>query len=426
MRAVGAQVTDFPLKTGDVLLVPCSHDATDALRNDPNFEVSTADKEHYRCEDLLILVHVPEVSTFVGKTLAETHLGDAFGLTVLGIARDGTPGLIARSDLTLEVGDIMLVAGGPEDLATVHGLQELEVDSQLPAEFGELESYRVGLAEVVLSPRTRLVGRTLRGLHFREKYGLTVLAILRQGVVMRTNLRMVELRFGDALLVYGRRERLKILSREPDFLVLSEEAEEPLRFDKAPVAAAVMAMVLVPVILGWLPIYLAAVMGATLMVLTRCLTMDEAYHFIEWKAVFLIAGMLPLGLALQKSGAAHFLTEGVVSAVGGIGPLGVVAALYIVTALGAQVMPTAAVAILMAPIAFNTAQDLGLSPYALLMTVALSASASFMSPVAHPANVLIMGPGGYRFADYIKVGLPLTLVCLAVVLLVLPLVWPLS
>ena len=115
-----------------------------------------------------------------------------------------------------------------------------------------------------------------------------------------------------------------------------------------------------------------------------------------------------------------------VGAVGGFGPLSIVAALYVVTALAAQVMPTAAVAILMAPIAYNTAQDLGLSPYALLMTVSLSASASFMSPVAHPANVLIMGPGGYRFADYIKVGLPLTVICLAVVLLVLPIVWPLT
>ena len=160
------------------------------------------------------------------------------------------------------------------------------------------------------------------------------------------------------------------------------------------------------------------------MVLTGCLSMDEAYQAIEWRAVFLIAGMLPLGAALQESGAAVFLTQKVVAAVGDLGPYAVVAALYLVTACGAQVMPTAAVAILMAPIAYNTAQDLGLSPHTLLMAVALSASASFMSPVAHPANILIMGPGGYRFTDYIKVGLPLTLVCLGVVLLVLPRVWP--
>ena len=153
--------------------------------------------------------------------------------------------------------------------------------------------------------------------------------------------------------------------------------------------------------------------------------MDEAYRNVEWRAVFLIAGMLPMGIALQKTGAASLLTEQVVALVGGMGPLAVVAAFYIVTALGAQVMPTAAVAILMAPIAISTAADLGMSPYALMMTVAMSASASFMSPVAHPANVLIMGPGGYRFVDYIRVGLPLTIVCLIVVLLVLPVFWPL-
>ena len=132
-----------------------------------------------------------------------------------------------------------------------------------------------------------------------------------------------------------------------------------------------------------------------------------------------------MGIALEQTGAARLMTEQVVNVVGGLGPLAVVAAFYIVTALGAQVMPTAAVAILMAPIAISTANNLGLSPFALMMPVAMAASASFMSPVAHPANVLIMGPGGYRFVDYIKVGLPLTLICLVVVLLVLPLFWPL-
>jgi len=233
------------------------------------------------------------------------------------------------------------------------------------------------------------------------------------------------LRFGDALLLYGLREKLKVLGSEPDFLVLTESVQEVPRLSKAPLAALVMGSVLLPVVLGWLPISIAAVVGATLMVLTGCLTMEEAYRFIEWQAVFLIAGMLPLGIAMQKSGAAHFLAEGMISTIGELGPLAVIASLFILTALAAQIIPTAAVAVLMSPIALNTALDLGLSPYALMMTVALSASASFMSPVAHPANVLIMGPGGYRFTDYTKVGLPLTLVALMVVMLVLPLVWPL-
>jgi di/tricarboxylate transporter len=154
--------------------------------------------------------------------------------------------------------------------------------------------------------------------------------------------------------------------------------------------------------------------------------MDEAYRAIEWKAVFLIAGMLPLGIAMEQSGAARFAATGMVAALGGLGPRVIMAGLFVLTSLATQVMPNPAVTVLMAPIAINTAADLSLSPYALMMVVAVAASASFLSPVAHPANVLIMGPGGYRFADYLKVGIPLTLVVLAVTLLVLPWFWPVS
>ena len=184
-----------------------------------------------------------------------------------------------------------------------------------------------------------------------------------------------------------------------------------------------MAAVLTPVILDWLPIAIAAVAGVVLMILTRCLTMEEAYRAIEWKAVFLIAGMLPLGIAMEQTGAARFLAEGMVGLVGGLGSLAVMAGLSLLAALASQVMPNPAVAVLLAPIALSTASDLGISPYP-LMAVAVSASAAFLSPVGHSANVLVMGPGGYRFADYTKVGIPLTLVVLAVVLLVLPIFWP--
>ncbi len=420
-----ANLANLALEPDDVLLVQGSDVQMNRLRATEGFEVSEVrDLDLHRIEDWLMIVHVPGDSSLLSKTLYEARLGDAAGLTVLGIIRDGTRGLITGPDATLEPGDILMVKGERENLAKVHALRDLEIDrASIPA-LDELESEETGFAEVVLSPRTALAGLTLQEIHFREKYGLNVMAIFRQGMAIRSHLRNTSLRFSDALLLYGSRRRLKLLGSEPDFLVLTEEAQEPPRLAKAPLAAAIMAVVLLPVILGWLPIYLSAILGATLMVLTNCLTMDEAYKFIEWRAVFLIAGMLPLGAALQQSGAALFLTDKVVAAVGGFGPYAVIAALYLVTALGAQVMPTAAVAILMAPIAFNTAQDLGLSPYTLLMAVALSASASFMSPVAHPANILIMGPGGYRFTDYIKVGLPLTLVCLVVVLLVLPIVWP--
>ncbi len=414
------------LELGDRLLVQGASHRLEEIARDPDFEVQPAGgAEVYELEQQLMVVGIPEGSPLAGRVLSDSRLGDAFGLGVLGIVRDGKTHLMPEPSERLQAGDTLFVKGLTENLATVDGLRRLKIETaEIP--LAAIESEEIGLAEVVLSPRSDLPGKTLREIHFREKYGLSVVAIAREGDVLRTGLRRLPLRFGDALLVHGPREKVRLLGTEPDFLVLTQEAQAPVRREKAPVAAIVMAAVLLPVLLGWLPIYIAAVAGATLMVILGCLSMDEAYRSIEWRAVFLIAGMLPLGIALDHTGAAGFLTEKVLALVGGAGPLAIVATLYVLTALSAQFMPTAAVAILMAPIALNTAAESGLSPFALLMTVALSSSASFLSPVAHPANLLIMGPGGYKFTDYTKVGLPLTLLCLVVVLLVLPVFWPLS
>ncbi|MGD2157253.1 MAG: SLC13 family permease, partial [Anaerolineales bacterium] len=364
-------------------------------------------------------------SSLVGKSLEESRLAEAFGLTVLGIERQGETHMVPDPKEELRADDLLLVKGKEESLTAIRGLQDLSVEPEPAPKLERLESAEVGLVEAVLSPHTTLAGKTLRQLHFREKYDLSVLAIWSGGRAFRTDLRELRLRFGDALLLYGRREKLRLLGTDPDFLVLTEEIQEAPRVEKAPIAALVMAGVVLTVLLGWLPIAVAAVIGAALMVLTGCLSMDEAYRFIDWRAVFLIAGMLPLGIAMQNSGAARFLAEGVVSMVGGFGPLALVAGMFLLTALASQVMPNPVVTVLMAPIAISTAYNLDMSPFALMMVVALAASASFLSPVGHPANVLIMGPGGYRFGDYIKVGLPLTLVVLVIALTVLPLVWPL-
>jgi di/tricarboxylate transporter len=235
----------------------------------------------------------------------------------------------------------------------------------------------------------------------------------------------MKIHLGDALLLYGPRDRLRMLGSEPDFLVLTEEAQVPAHQEKIPVALLVMALVLFPAIFGWLPIAISAVIGVALMILTRCLTMEEAYRYIEWKAVFLIAGMLPLGIAMEQTGAAQFLANGMIALIGNMGPIAVMAGFFLLAAMASQVMPNPAVAVLLAPIALSTASDLGISPYPLMMTVAVSASAAFLSPVGHAANVLVMGPGGYRFSDYIKVGLPLTIVTMVVVLLIMPMFWPL-
>jgi di/tricarboxylate transporter len=410
----------------DILLVQGHCSQLDDLRDEPDLICSTpASLTDYKLEERLMVLLVPPDSSLVGKTLVESHLGDAYGLGVMGVVRDGQTHLMPAATERLQAGDTLLVKGQQSDLSLVEGLQSLEVDEQPLSDLGELETEEVGLVEAMLSPHTTLAGKTLRELNFRAKYGLSVLAVWSEGQAYRSNLRDRALQFGDALLLHGPRQRLRMLGSEPDFLVLTEDAQEPPRQEKIPLALLVMALVLVPAIFGWLPIAISAVIGVALMIITGCLTMEEAYRYIEWKAVFLIAGMLPLGIAMQQTGAAQFLANGMVSLVGGLGSLAVIAGFFLLAALASQVMPNPAVAVLLAPIALNTANDLGISPYTLMMTVAVSASAAFLSPVGHAANVLVMGPGGYKFSDYIKVGLPLTIVTMVVVLLVMPLIWPL-
>jgi len=378
--------------------------------------------------DRLHHLKVADAPALVGKTLSESRLGDAIDLQILSIVDAQGQARIPASDDVLHPEDELLVSGAAELLAILQmqGLEgDLLADTSRSTDPATLEDDRVGLVEVVLSPHATLSGLNLGQLGFREKYGLTVLAIWRKGRAYHSDLRHMALEFGDALMLYGPWEKLRILGREPDFIVLTKTAQEVPREEKAKTALAVMAAVLLPVIAGWVPIYIAVVIGAAVMVLTRCLTMEEAYRYIEWKAVFLIAGMLPLGTALDKTGAARLLAENVVAFVGPMGPHAVLGGLLLITFLATSIIPTAALVVLMVPIALNTAAGLGLSPHALLMGIALAASSSFTSPISHPANVLVMGPGGYRFVDYLKLGIPLTLVVFLVLMLVLPLFWPL-
>ncbi|MAT96929.1 MAG: SLC13 family permease [Anaerolineaceae bacterium] len=414
----------LPLQAADTLLVQGTQEEIDALKNSNAFVVTPSQSlAAYHLDDSLVFIRLPEDSLLNGRSLRDSRLGDAFGLTVLGIVRQDKSHLRPNPDELLEAGDRLLVQGHKKDIAILRGLEELETDEAF-IDPQTLESDRVGLVEVILSPYTTLEGRTLQEIFFREKYGLNVLAIWRRGRPYRHNLREMNLQMGDALLLHGAREKLNLLGQEPDFVVLHPESQPPPKLEKAPLAVLALLAMLVPVITGWLPIAIAAIIGATLMILTGCLTMEEAYRYIDWKAVFLIAGMLPLGLAMQSSGAAQFLAELVVGVGGGLGITAVLIGLFLLTNLASQVMPNPVVTVLMAPIAISTAQDLGASPYSFMMLVAIAASASFLSPVGHPANVLIMGPGGYKFSDYIKVGLPLTAVVLLITMLALPIFWP--
>jgi di/tricarboxylate transporter len=417
---------DVPLQKDDLLLIQAPADQMRALIASPEFGAHrTSIRDNYHLDERLMLIGLPEGSSLCGKTLTDSHLGDTFGLGVLGVIREGAMQLMPNPSESLKAGDTLLVKGKAEDVFVLHDLQELEIDEDAIPLMKKIESEEAGTFQVVLSPQTSLDGKSIRQISFREKYGLSVLAIYRGGRTYRANLRDIPLRFGDALMVFGTREKLNLLANEPDFLVLTEKAQAPPRVKKALIAVALMVGVVLSVGLGWLPIAVAAVTGAALMVLTGCLSMTEAYRAIEWKAIFLIAGMLPLGIAIQSSGTARFLADQVIAATQPFGVMVLLASLFLLTVLASQVMPNPVVAVLMAPIALVTARDLGYSVHAFMMLIAIAASNSFLSPVAHTTTVLIMGPGRYKFRDYFKVGLPLVVVTLVITLLVLPEFWPL-
>jgi di/tricarboxylate transporter len=388
-----------------------------------------AAEESYTPAKNLRLLSVPDNSHLLNLSVSQSRLGDALDVQILTIVRKDGTALVPTSDVSFKPGD-RIVVSGMSDLAAVLLMQGLkgvfENNDEQHVDPSMLENDQVGLIEVILSPHSLLSGKTLEEISFREKFGLTVLAVLRKGRVIRTGLRDLQLQLGDALLLYGTWKKLAVLGREPDFVVLTENMQEVAREEKAKTALAIMAAVLTPVIFGLVPIYIAVVIGAALMVLSKCLTMDEAYRYIEWKAVFLIAGMLPLGVALDKTGAASLVAEQVIALLGPFGPYGILFGLLLITFIATSIIPTAALVVLMVPIALNTSAGLGISPYPLMMGIAMAASSSFTSPISHPANVLVMGPGGYRFIDYVKVGVPLTLFIFAVLMVVIPIFWPLT
>ena len=428
---IRTNLPDKPLRRGDILLIAGPAECLAKFKNTAGFDqfryVERSElTEVYNLHERLMVMGVPPDSALVGKSLKESRLGDTLGSRVLGILRGKNPIIMPEPQEILQADDRLVVEGRLSDFEILRGIEELVIERRTQPAMETLVSGNVGLVEAILSPHTTLVGKTLRQINFREKYGLNVLALWRKGQAHRSNLRDLDLQFGDALLLLGPRQKLQLLGREPDFIVLTETAQEELHREKMKISLLIMGGILLPVILGWVPIYIAAVVGAALMVLFGCLTMEEAYRQIEWKAVFLIAGMLPLGTALDQTGAARLIAEGVVALVGPFGPKAVLFGMVALTFIATCFVPTAALVVLMAPIALNTTTNMGLSPYAFMMAVAMAASASFTTPISHPANILVMGPGGYRFADYLKVGGLLTLVILMVLMVILPVFWPLA
>jgi di/tricarboxylate transporter len=377
----------------------------------------------YALQERLNEVSIPAKSSLVGQTIAASQIGERLGLSILAICREDEAVCIApRPNRVLREGDTLLVTGRPE---RVQQLAELGTDVFETVRWNDsLATEQVALSEITLTPRSQAVGHTLKELGFREKYGLSVVAIWRGGRSYRTDVGDLPLQFGDALLVHGSRRGLSLLRADADFLVLAEP-EAPLRVRKGWLATLVMALALIAAASGLLPIAVAMTLGALVMVALGCLTVDEAYRSVEWRVVFLIAGMLPVGIALAQTGAAEWLGDLFVNALAGWGALALAGGIFILAAALAQVMSGQVTAVMLTPVAVAAARQVGADPRSLAMAVALGCGMVFMTPLSHPVNVFVMGPGGYKFRDFVRVGLPLTLLLFLTVLFVLPIFWPL-
>ena len=417
-----------PLRAGDYVLLQGRVETADLARRMEEFDEvielgqGTLEKL-YRPNERLITVRVPAGSRLVGMAFGQSRLAEALEFRLLAINREDEVNFIPDPDEVLREDDRLLLQTRNEDLETLRAVQELEIEEEMTPALNLYATDRLATEEVTLAPLSRLGGRTAAEMGFNEKYRLELVAIRRAGQTLHTDLQTERLNFGDALLLVGPRNNLRRLAKDPSFIEVTPFVP---RRPRKRYAGLIMIGVIGAVLTGWLPISIAALIGATLMVVIRCLSMEDAYRAIDWRAVFLIAGMLPLGTALANTGAARLLAGTAVDLLGILGPWYVIGGLYLVTALATMIIPTAALVVLMSPVVLSASASLGIAPTTAMMAMAMAASASFTSPISHPANILIMGPGNYRFTDYIRAGVPLTLIVFLIVMLLLPVFWPLQ
>ncbi|MCC6327451.1 MAG: SLC13 family permease [Acidobacteria bacterium] len=373
----------------------------------PNTKDSSDLVAAYSLGQNLFRARVPDNSFLTGKTLAESTLREKFGVSVVAIERGGRRIVAPSPSTEIKDDDILVFEGNLEDFRKRDVEPYMEFLPTSRWQESDLRSAVVTVVEAMLAPRSRLIGETLRDANFREKYGLNVLAIWRRDSEITFGLADEPLQFGDAILLQGRTERIRIAASDPDLIVLTPKDETAVVPGKG--KAAFLIFVLTLLLAATMPAMTGPIMlgGALVMMLTGILTTDQAWSSMGWRSVFLVAGMLPMGIALSKTNAAAWLASHLVAAIGGFGSLALLASLFLVTALLVQTVNGAVVATVMGPLAISIAEQSGIDPRALAMGVAVAASMAFITPLGHPVNVLVMGPGGYSFRDFVRVGLPM-------------------
>jgi len=372
-------------------------------------------------------LHIERNSGLINQTIERAMVGSRYGVTIAGMERKGHV-ISVTPQTELRLGDRIFAVGSAERVKVLSQSENLS-----PLVLGEKQKKLVprelGLVEVLVPPRSRLIGSTLGEIHFRELYGLSVVGILRLGEPLKPDLIDVPLALGDSMLMAGGWQQIGLLQTErDDFLVLTiphEMSEVAPRRAKVWWALAIFSGMLALMIFDLVPNVAAVLLAALAMILTGCLSLKDVYTSVNWQSVVVIASMLPMAKALDKTGGVNLIVHQV-AALGQLGPHSLMFGLFVITTGLSQFMSNTATAVLLAPIALSSAKMLGVSPYPLLMTVAIAASTAFATPVASPTNTLVLGPGGYRFIDFLKVGLPLIVLSMLITLLVVPVIFPLK
>ena len=432
---------------GIVVLVPLSKWvlASRDVQRDRGKKGKSLDElvKEYKLAEKIVRYEIGIASDIVGKTVADLDVNNLYGLTIIEIRRTkGQNGLmttvsqkLAGPDVVIERDDVLYVVGDQEKMeifAEDYNLEKLD-EASLKDTRGHhhLEFYDIGIAEIVLMPSSKLCNRLLREGGFREKYNINVLGIRRSGTYIFHNLANRHLHSGDVLLVQGAWSNIERLSSdEADWVVLGQPLDEASKVTinyRAPMAALILLLMVAMMVFDFIPVepVTAVMIAGVLTVFTGCFrNVESAYKTINWESVVLIAAMMPMSLALEKTGVAEVVSEWLVSSLGSFGPVAMLAGIYITTNVMTMFISSTATAVLFAPIAMSSANAMGVSPYPFIMAVAVAAMMCFASPFSTPPNALVLRAGNYTFTDYVKVGLPLQVIMMIVMMFALPLFFP--
>ncbi len=382
----------------------------------PNRKNPTSDlvSEGYGLEDYVTEVVVTPSSKLIGSTFRSAQLQRNSQVDVLEIIRDKERLPQPVTSRTIRAKDILLVRGKTEDVLQIKTEQGLDI---LPdVKFNqksletELNSASEGVAEVLILSNSRLIGTTLKDLRFRQRYNLTVLAIRRGEELIRDRLGKVSLRFGDLLLVQGAKQSLLGLQTTRELLVMEQKEPELIRRDKAWIAIGIILGVVLLAAFNWLPILVSALVGVVLMIITGCLKPGEVYGAVRWDVIFLLAGLIPLGTAMENSGATKWLADNILAVGGNLSGYWILLFFFVITSLITEILSNNASVVLLIPIAAKVAESLNLNPVAVMFAVTFAASNSFMTPIGYQTNTMVYSPGGYKFWDFFRVGAPLNLI----------------